>query len=80
MDNEATYWKDVACWMADVIAATASHQIGLSRCGAGEKSRQKNIAAMAADALEGRNHPTSRKPEVVIERLRALASATEPRL
>lgn len=76
MDNEAAYWKDVAYWMGDVIAATASHQIGLSRCGVGEKSRHQNIAKMAAEALEGRNHPTSRKPEVVIERLRALAEST----
>lgn len=60
--------------MADVIAATASHQIGLSRVGVNEKLRHKNIAKIAVDALEGGYHPSSRETDVVLKRLREIVA------
>ncbi len=66
------YWKRVALWMADVLAATAETQVSRSRVGSGEKSRQIRIAQMAADALEGNNCPTVRDEAAVIRRLRSV--------
>ena len=74
MSENENYWKSVALWMGDVIAATASRQVSLKGVGSGEKNRQMRIAAQAADALEGRNCPTPRKLEVILERLRAVPS------
>ena len=71
--EEAAYWKRVACWMGDVIAATATHQLMLKSTGKGERERQMNIARMAADALEGKNLPTVRSVETVAARLRRVA-------
>lgn len=73
-DEDVRYWKAVAIWMADVLAATAAHQMMLKAVGRNEKERQARIAAMAADALQGnfRNMPMGRTIDIVVERLRRI--------
>ena len=74
MSDDAEYWKRVACWLADVTAATAYHQIHLKSTGKGEKERQANIARIAAKALSGAYCPQARDAETIIERLREVTA------
>jgi hypothetical protein len=73
--EDIEYWKSVAVWMGDVIAATAEHQIGMKSVGRGEKQRHARLAAMSADALEGHNKPSARNVATIVERLRGVPAA-----
>ena len=73
--EEGQHWKDVALWMADVIAATASHQLTLKSVGRREKERHIRIVEMAADAIQLFNRPSARDADRILVRLRRI---TEP--
>ena len=73
--EEGQHWRDVALWMADVIAATAEHQLMLKSVGRREKERHIRIAEMAADVIQLFNRPSARDVDEILDRLRRI---TEP--
>ena len=77
LQDEVKYWKAVSVWMADVIAATAGHQVMLKSVGKNEKERQIRIAAMSAASLEGGNMPSPRPIETVTKRLRDISDTRQ---
>jgi hypothetical protein len=77
MDDDVKYWKAVAAWMGDVLAATAGHQIMLKSVSKNEKQRQARICGTAAASLMGNNFPSARPVDAVIKRLTDLAMTVE---
>ncbi|MFL7901592.1 hypothetical protein ACJ41P_10695 [Azospirillum argentinense] len=79
--RDAGYWKRCALWLASVHGANAENAASVKSVGKGEKRRQREIAAKAADMLRGHWPPDTRPiptDEWVIDRLEKAKASLHP--